>query len=227
MKLLDLKSKLKPIKLTTLFVSILLLLIIFPFIPQESGHGMILDIAVSLILIVSIYALSNNRKYFKIALALGIPSFLLTITLYFFDNPALMFCNCLFKLLFFLYIITIALLYILGQSKINQDLLFGALSVYFLIGLSWMHFYSMLEIVIPGSFYGVYDSAGYSYSFLGNFLYFSFVTLTTLGYGDLVPMTLPAKVFSVLEAVTGQFYLAVLIARLIGLHLVNQTLKRS
>jgi hypothetical protein len=55
----------------------------------------------------------------------------------------------------------------------------------------------------------------------GNFLYYSFVTLTTLGYGDITPASSPARSLSTLEAVTGQLYIAILVARLVGLHIVH------
>jgi hypothetical protein len=60
-----------------------------------------------------------------------------------------------------------------------------------------------------------------------NFIYYSFVTQTTLGYGDFTPITAPARSLSLLEAVFGQLYLAVLIARLVGLHITQSSEKRS
>jgi hypothetical protein len=87
--------------------------------------------------------------------------------------------------------------------------------------------YSVIEIIKPGSFYSSIEVFGTSGSELLSrasvkvLIYYSFTTMTTLGYGDIVPLTPPARMFSTLEAVVGQIYLAVLIARLVGLHIVQ------
>jgi voltage-gated potassium channel Kch len=66
-------------------------------------------------------------------------------------------------------------------------------------------------------------SSGSSFA---NFIYYSFVTLTTLGYGDIVPVSPHARALSSLEAVIGQLFIAVLIARLVGMHIVHETEKK-
>jgi hypothetical protein len=60
-----------------------------------------------------------------------------------------------------------------------------------------------------------------------NFVYYSFVTQTTLGYGDITPITAPARSLSLLEAVIGQLYVAVLIARLVGIHIAQSSREKS
>ncbi len=105
------------------------------------------------------------------------------------------------------------------------DTIFGAVCVYLLIGLSFAMICMLIEFALPGSFVtsgnGITDLnlrvAGQS-----NFstsIYYRFVTLTTLGYGDLMPVSPPARTLSYIEAVIGQIYLTVLIARLVGLHI--------
>lgn len=218
---LDLGETLNPIRFTALFVSTLLSLIIYPFVDQ--GHEIILGFAISIILLAAIFSVSANKKHLIIAIILGIPSiFLAFLDERLFDQNFLLF-SCLLRFVFFTYIISIYLLYILGSYRITKDTLFGAISIYLLMGLAWMHLYSALEILSPESFQGMNQGAqGYSHDLLGNFMYFSYVTLSTLGYGDLIPISLPAKIFSALEAISGQLYLAILIARLIGLHLVGR-----
>ena len=101
-----------------------------------------------------------------------------------------------------------------------------------LLGVGWSSLYSLCELASPGSFIYAYtdrlehpDMAfGAEKSLIP--LYYSFVTLTTLGYGDMVPFSPPAKILAILEAVIGQIYLTVLVARLVGLHIAHVTTER-
>ena len=93
----------------------------------------------------------------------------------------------------------------------------GALAVYLLLGLGWAQAYQITSYLKPGSFQ---IPAGAS-SMVGGWYYFSFTTLTTLGYGDIVPIKPQARSLAMAEALTGQLYLAVLIARLIALEVTS------
>jgi hypothetical protein len=88
----------------------------------------------------------------------------------------------------------------------------AAVAVYLLIGLIWARLYEVVELLAPGAFH---IPAGESLSSAG-FVYFSFVTLATLGYGDLTPVNIVARNLAVLEAITGQLYLVILISRLVS-----------
>jgi voltage-gated potassium channel len=126
---------------------------------------------------------------------------------------------------FIIPIITVGLLIlvdVLAAERIVFDLIFGALCVFVLLGLCWANVYQLIERLAPGSFmvdYARYqiDAAADPFASLGLFTYYSFVTLTTVGYGDIVPVSALARWLVWLEAVAGQFYMAVFVARLIGL----------
>jgi len=91
------------------------------------------------------------------------------------------------------------------------------------MALLWAESYNLIELVSPGSFkFAVLISE----TGAARFTYFSFVTITTLGYGDIVPATNLARAVSMLEAFFGQIYLVVLVARLVGMH-IAQTLTES
>ena len=94
-------------------------------------------------------------------------------------------------------------------NRVTLDIIIGGISVYLLIGILWALFYETIMI-----FDGDAISAGETFSIL----YFSFTTLTTLGFGDIAPLSELARIISSFEAVSGQLYLAVFIARLVGLH---------
>jgi hypothetical protein len=93
-----------------------------------------------------------------------------------------------------------------------------------MIGLVWALGYSALEMIQPGSFSGIQRSGASNaphFADIDQFLYYSLVTLSTLGYGDIAPLSRPARSLSATEAMAGQVYLAVLVARLIGLHIIQ------
>jgi hypothetical protein len=91
----------------------------------------------------------------------------------------------------------------------------------------WAFLYTLLESVHPGTFRFTVETkiaADTAYpppAFLSRLVYFSFVTLSTVGYGDITPLTGPARGLAIVEGIVGQFYLAVLVARFVGLHIVH------
>jgi voltage-gated potassium channel len=126
---------------------------------------------------------------------------------------------------FILPIMTVGLLIlvdVLAAKQIVFDMICGALCVFVLFGMCWAQVYTLLERVAPGSFavdFGRYhvDAGADPLAAAGVFTYYSFVTLTTVGYGDIVPSSATARWLVWLEAVFGQFYMAVFVSRLIGL----------
>ena len=129
------------------------------------------------------------------------------------------------SLSFIVPIMTISLLIlvdVLAAERVVFDMICGALCVYVLLGMCWANVYVLLERVVPGSFlvdfsrYQV-DPAVDPFAPMGVFLYYSFVTFTTVGYGDIVPSSAVARWLVWVQAVFGQFYMAVFVARLIGM----------
>ena len=104
------------------------------------------------------------------------------------------------------------------DRRVDADSIYGAISVYLLAGLIWAMAFALLEKHEPGSFrFPDGETAATFEGFLG----FSITTLTTLGYGDVVPTTPRAYALTNCEAIAGQFYLAIVIARFVALHLAN------
>jgi len=103
---------------------------------------------------------------------------------------------------------------VLLTGSVDLNIIIGSVALYLLIGLTWSLFYTILLEFSPGALSGVQVSAWYDNIPVTN--YFSFVTLTTLGYGDISPVTPVARLLVVFEAVTGMFYLAVIVASLVG-----------
>jgi|GEM_PF-915779 len=100
-------------------------------------------------------------------------------------------------------------------ERVTSDKLFGAITVYFLLGVLWTTLYQIVEVIQPGSL--LWSSGEHLMNYY-QVQYFSFTTLCTLGYGDIVPTTKLTMALSNLEAIIGALYLAILVARLVGLY---------
>jgi ion channel len=106
---------------------------------------------------------------------------------------------------------------VIGRGAVDRDTILGAICAYLLVGICWAGIFGFMEQVRPGSIAFPEDAGGPSAARPEMNLYFSFVTLATLGYGDIRPTTPTTRVLAWMEAVFGQFYIAVLVARLVGL----------
>jgi uncharacterized membrane protein len=107
--------------------------------------------------------------------------------------------------------------HLLTAQKVNADLVMGGACAFVLIGFFWAHLYYLLDFFHPHSFKGLEK---FEDDFL-DYIYYSFVTLTTAGYGDVIPVTNQARGLTILEAIIGQLYLAIMVARLVGSHAQN------
>jgi len=102
-------------------------------------------------------------------------------------------------------------------NDISPNRIVGAICVYLLLGIMWSTAYTVLEFSQPGSFKGLTELVSPVWN--PDWIYFSFVTITTLGYGDITPLTQTARTLSFLEAIVGQFYIAVLVAGLVSAYI--------
>ncbi len=108
---------------------------------------------------------------------------------------------------------------VFASPRVDRNRLVGAACAYVLLGLVWTYAYLLLHGLSSGLVLGQAAVAGDAASLHAEYLYFSFVTLSTLGYGDLVPQTLSFRIVAASEALVGQIYLAILVARIVGMHL--------
>ena len=181
------------------------------------------DIVFSIVIGTTTYALSTRRQYMIFALLLGLPAIILRwlywvyleqylwVASYLLGISVLLFCN--FELLSF----------IMQVKKVSQHTINAAICIYLSLGVAWGMAYILVETLSPGSF-TLAKLVNEPPALIMDMLYYSIVTLTTLGYGDITPVTPWAKNLSALEAVIGQVYLTVLVARLVSLNTaqVNQ-----
>jgi len=213
-------------KFRTLLILLFALAIMDPILKEFGNSGlMFLDILSTVALLTALYSVSGNRRLLTTGIILVIPIFLLGLSNYAKTNFHLTLLVFTLAITFFALVGISILIHIMAEEKVTVDLIYGSACVYLLIGFAWAIIYGFIEVLLQGSFkidgtlMGHPDLLG-QYSFLNEKLvYFSFVTLTTLGYGDVIPMTGPAKTAATLEAVVGQLYIALLVARLVGLQI--------
>lgn len=204
-------------RFTVLLVSLLLLPLVHPLL---SGLGLpgarfLLNAFISVILFSSLYAISEKKRLFIITLFLAVPTFGSRWMIQFFDFPPSLIVPVHILTALFLSVIAGTILsYVLRGDAVTGEKISAAICVYILIGLTWAFLFSVTYVLQPTSFR--IENPG-----LSHFIYYSFVTLSTLGYGDITPLSQPARALSYVEAITGQLYLTVLVARLVGLHIAH------
>ena len=129
--------------------------------------------------------------------------------------PALAAYSMLPAIAFLIFVISRVLKYILEATEVDNETLCACLSGFLMIGLLWAAVYTLLGRIDPGAF--GFAVRGQTMDGFEAF-YFSFVTLSTIGYGDITPVSRVAKMLCIMEAVTGMFYVAVLVARLVSIY---------
>jgi len=113
---------------------------------------------------------------------------------------------------------------IFKKKLVRADDVLGAACGYLLAGIAWSNLFQVCEILYPGSFSvstAIIGQPATPQERAAVFNYFSFATLTTTGYGDITPLRGPATAFAMLETIFGQFYIAVLVAQLVGIRLAQ------
>ncbi|UCG85861.1 MAG: two pore domain potassium channel family protein [Gemmatimonadota bacterium] len=212
-----------------LLLALLTAVLVRPILQDGLFGRLILNVLTSAILIASAYAVSGQRKTLVVSLVLLVPGLISSWSTTLIDALWPMAASALLIFTFFAYVLSMMVRDILSQKDVTRDTIFGSACVYMLIGGAFAELFLLLQIVEPQSFGQAVDLApvGQEVRLASELNYFSFVTLTTLGYGDIAPQTGVARGVATVEAMVGQFYLAVLVARLVGLHLAGSQLTRD
>ncbi len=211
-----------------LLISILFLFVITPLVAVFQHGVLLMNVVAAGVLVTATYALSARKGLFAAAVALSGVSVVATWLLIITQRPwaAIFSHSCVVVLIVYFSVTTLG--YVLSGSRITMDKIFAAICVYLLLGYAWTFAYALVEELHPASFVALSGTPAHDYvAHLLDLRYFSFMTLTTIGYGDIVPRSPAARTLAVLEGITGQIYLAVLVARLVGLHIVHAQTTRS
>ncbi len=174
-------------------------------------------LGISSLLAIGVGSLRGAGRLFHVAIFLVVAGIILSILSVALDNDALHIISQLTLFVFLLLTTFNTLRKVAVGNDISLNRIVGAVCVYLLLGVMWSIAYSVLEYLQPGSFKGLTELASPAWN--PDWIYFSFVTITTLGYGDITPLTQTARSLSFAEAIVGQFYIAVLVAGLVSAYI--------
>jgi hypothetical protein len=220
------KHDLERTNFTYLLVALLVFLLAVPLSDDFmiGSPRIVRALLFSTILVIGIGSLKGTGRSFFAGMVFVVAGIVLNLLTAQFHYTFLQF-GSLFALIGFL---LIAIVHTMKQVAIGTDMslnrIVGAICVYLLLGVIWALAYSVLELSAPGSFGGfeAWNDRGWD----SEWLYFSFVTMTTLGYGDFLPLTATARAMAYMQAVFGQFYVAVLVAGLVGAYIAQKDASR-
>jgi hypothetical protein len=200
-----------------LLLTLLLFLVLSPFLEGHPLGDLVLIFSLYIFLVASIVQLSAKRGLMFVCVPLVLASMVLILVAYFRPTLPLKVIN--FGLLaVILGIVSIGLFLYLGRTgSITSGRIYGSVSLYLILAVFWFAIYNLTNVVRPNSFLEVgLGNSSIEHIPRATFLYFSLVTLTTLGYGDIVPISAPARMFAALESATGVLYIAITVARLVS-----------
>ena len=192
-----------------------------------SADSLVLMLSYTTMLIIGIWSLHQTKTLFTIGFILAAICVGLTLVDMVTDNidfgPYLMGALLVFQLIS----IWIAFQYVFSSGSISLNRLMGGVCLYLLLGLTWNIFYVYLFRIDPTNFVGISEETIANSNVYWDMTYFSFVTLTTLGYGDIQPVGAIAKVLAYSEAIVGELYIAVLIGALVGNYISERDRNRD
>jgi len=229
-----------PHRHSALLAAIIAAFAVRPLIGDAGAGSAIFGIAMVVLLLVALYninvdelvgergrLLAQSKRRRILGWALATAAAAERVAIIFRHSPMLNLAGSIVWLLFVLFVTVSELRSVLKQREVTGETICMAVSVYLLLGLTWAFLYGVLFQLHPESFGGLTTAEpGHPTELLHIFPlfgYFSLTTLSTIGFGDITPLTLQARYAAVAEGITGQFYLAILVARLVGMQMMSRS----
>jgi len=204
---------------TLLLISLFLLFILRPY-ERGALYLATWKVFLTLALVFAIFNCKHVRSIRTLAIYLSIPSFLFTWINLFDRNEILLITTAIFSVLF-IGCVTASIVYdVVLRARVTIETLRGVICAYFLIAFAFAYIYYLVEYTVPGTLHFATNAVSIHSSnhFLSEMLYFSFVTLLAIGYGDITVIGDIGQTFAVLEGIIGQFYVAILVARIVSVY---------
>ena len=219
-----------PGRFTVLLATIMLLLVSQPMFAGHAYAQNLATAAISLVLLAALYAVRSVRFYFVVALILFVPSVGFRFVMLFTSSPMLEAVGAISSCLFLAMTVIALVSRLFTVTSVTLDTISAAICAYLLAGVTFAYAFAVVELQNPGSFSATLfqkpaSSVAPLMASLHNFIYYSFVCLTTTGFGDIAPISEGARSLSVMESVFGQLYVAILIARLVSLVVAQSMMK--
>ena len=202
-----------------LLIALGLLFVTAPFVEDLPAGDMVEAMLLTGVMISAVFAVGGRHKSLIIAIFLLVPALVGKWINHFRPellHPAVYLAT---SIAFFGFVIARLLAYVVQAARVDANVLCAAVSGFLILGLTWAPAYLVVARLNPAAFTVPAGPAG-APGTLDAFsaFYFSFITLCTVGYGDVTPVSKPARMLAVIEAITGLFYMAVLISRLVSLY---------
>jgi hypothetical protein len=200
-----------------LLLALLMLLLVSPFVGNDTLDRIILSLLLAVVLFAAVGAASTARHDRWVAAALATASFIVFLVGSLLEHRLIYLPALALFTLYLAYTIGVIVRRLVTTAQIDPDILCGAAAIYLLIGVVWAISYWIIYALDTGAFTAVaaLDVPPYR---LHEFLYYSLSSLTTLGLGDITPVNRFAQIWTTLESITANLYLALLVARLVSLY---------
>lgn len=204
-----------------IFLTVGLVLLLFigsvlEYIPGDYGPSIVQAATISFLMITA-WGQKGQHNKFVINIAFILVMMMIVVAGRVLDMAGFNYAHLILLLCFFIWMTKLLLYQVLFTGAVDGNKIVGAICIYLLLAMIWAMLYLLIAEALPGSFNGVPQA-----SWLENFstaTYFSFVTITTLGYGDILPVSPLARFLVTMEAIVGVFYMAIVVASLIGVRL--------
>ena len=180
-----------------------------------------LTVLFSTMLLIGALSLPTGGNTFRIGMAFAVAGIALSVAAHNMPGSTLTSLSLVCTFGFVLVTVSSTFRDVAFDRRVSLDRLIGAICVYLLLGILWAVGYTMIVIGAPGSFNGIAGSSDGSWQ--SDWLYFSFVTMTTLGYGDVSPASPLARLLAYMQATVGIFYIATLVAGLVSVYVSDRT----
>ena len=217
---------------TALLIAIVSLFAMRPFLGDTGAAAILFSLGMLVVLLVALVTIQvddlvgereallvQRRRRTFVGWALAVPAVTERLWMFFAPQPWLYSVGSFSWLLFFAFITWSQLRSLLKQREVTGETISMSISVYLLLGICWGLLYIVIYTRHPEAFGFGSSPAVTEQHIFPIFIYFSLTTLSTIGFGDITPLTLQARYAAVAEGITGQFYLAILVARLVGLQM--------
>jgi hypothetical protein len=199
--------------LSTLLALLVVLIFVVPILGFVGSRGrLVLDGVFTLLVVAGMAVVSRQTKALALVAGVGIVGLAIRWLGRLVPSPSLEIATAISSVASIVALIYIVIVQVFQDGPVNMRRIQGAIAIYLLLGLAWGEAYYALALARPGAF-----SIATSADEPASWIYFSFVTLTTVGYGDITPVAPVARSLAVLEALSGQLYPAILLARLVAL----------
>jgi len=195
-----------------LLLSLLLVILIHPLLDHGDFRRLVLGGLMFVPLILATVRLSLIKGWVWPSVGLMLGALVFTVASTLFPHPALVAVKWGILTAFFGLTAAGLFSYLRSAGAVTNEHLYTAISIYLLLGLLWFALYSAIDAVYPGAFLRSSTTADRP----GELLYFSLVTLSTIGYGDVVPLQGEVRMLAALEGITGVLYVAITVALLVN-----------